>query len=67
MTFAVIGVPTSAGTHGPGQEKAPRALRQAGLVERLRAAGLAVEDHGDLPVAPTRPTRPTRGSATWTA
>jgi arginase len=51
VTFAVIGVPTSAGTHGPGQEKAPRALRQAGLVERLRAAGLAVEDDGDLPAA----------------
>jgi arginase len=52
VTFAVIGVPTSAGTHGPGQDKAPRALRQAGLVEGLRAAGLEVEDHGDLPAAP---------------
>jgi arginase len=49
VTFAVIGVPTSAGTHGPGQEKAPQALRRAGLVEGLRAAGLEVEDHGDLP------------------
>jgi arginase len=49
VTFALIGVPTSAGTHGPGQEKAPQALRRAGLVERLRAAGLDVEDHGDLP------------------
>jgi arginase len=49
VTFALIGVPTSAGTHGPGQEKAPQALRRAGLVERLRGAGLEVEDHGDLP------------------
>jgi arginase len=50
VTFAVIGVPTSAGTHGPGQEQAPQALRRAGLVEGLRAAGLEVEDHGDLPI-----------------
>src|SRR6266545_2986209 len=51
MTIALIGVPTSAGSHGPGQEKAPQALRRAGLVEGLRAAGLEVEDHGDLPTA----------------
>jgi arginase len=50
VTFALIGVPTSAGTHGPGQEKAPQALRRAGLLEGLRAAGLQVEDDGDLPV-----------------
>jgi arginase family enzyme len=48
-TFALLGVPSSAGAHWPGQEKAPRALREAGLVERLRAAGLKVEDYGDLP------------------
>jgi arginase family enzyme len=29
MTIALIGVPTSAGSHGPGQEKAPQALRRA--------------------------------------
>jgi arginase len=49
VTIALIGVPTSAGSHGPGQENAPQALRRAGLVEGLRAAGLEVEDHGDLP------------------
>jgi arginase len=48
---ALIGVPTSAGTHGPGQEKAPQALRRAGLVGRLEAAGIAVDDVGDLPLA----------------
>jgi len=52
---ALIGVPTSAGAHGPGQEKAPAALRRAGLVPRLRAAGVTVHDHGDLPVATYRP------------
>ena len=37
---ALIGVPTSAGTHGPGQERAPWALRRAGLVRELEAAGV---------------------------
>jgi arginase len=45
---AVIGVPSSAGTHHAGQDHAPAALRAGGFVERLRAAGLAVEDRGDL-------------------
>jgi arginase len=34
----------------PGQEKAPRALRDAGIVEALTSAGVEVEDHGDLPL-----------------
>src|ERR1700737_99395 len=51
MKFGLIGVPSSAGAHGPGQEKAPSALRQAGLRGALREAGLEVEDLGDLPVA----------------
>src|SRR6202140_689254 len=49
--LGLIGVPSSAGAHGPGQEKAPAALRQAGLLGALREAGLEVEDLGDLPVA----------------
>ncbi len=48
--MGLIGVPSSAGAHGPGQEKAPSALRQAGLLGALREAGLEVEDLGDLPV-----------------
>jgi arginase len=46
---AVIGVPSSAGSHGPGAERAPAALRAAGLVPRLEAAGFEVTDHGDTP------------------
>ncbi|HKM91931.1 MAG TPA: arginase family protein [Candidatus Acidoferrales bacterium] len=46
---ALIGVPTSAGSHGPGAERAPAALRAAGLVARLEAAGYEVVDHGDTP------------------
>lgn len=53
--FELIGVPTSAGAHGPGQEKAPAALRHAGLIEALRAAGLDLEDGGDLPVTRFQP------------
>jgi arginase len=49
--WAMIGVPTSAGAHHAGQERAPAALRAAGLVSRLRAAGVDVVDTGDLPGA----------------
>ncbi|HLQ54054.1 MAG TPA: arginase family protein, partial [Streptosporangiaceae bacterium] len=49
--WVIIGVPSSAGAHHAGQERAPAALRQAGLPDRLRAAGLVVDDAGDLPGA----------------
>jgi arginase len=44
----VLGVASSAGTHHAGQERAPAALRAAGLVDRLRAGGIDVEDGGDV-------------------
>ena len=47
--IALIGAPTSAGSHGPGAERAPAALRAAGLVARLEAAGFQVNDLGDGP------------------
>jgi arginase len=53
--LGLIGVPSSAGAHGPGQEKAPAALRNAGLLGALREAGLEVEDLGDLPVTRFQP------------
>ena len=58
---SVLGVPTSAGSHNPGQEKAPAAWRAAGLIDELRAAGLDVEDRGDLPAAPYHPVEPVDG------
>ena len=58
---SVLGVPTSAGSHNPGQEKAPAAWRAAGLIGALRAAGLDVEDRGDLPATPYRPVEPDGG------
>jgi arginase len=45
---ALIGVATSAGSHHAGQDEAPAALRAAGFTDRLRAAGVTVEDRGDL-------------------
>jgi arginase len=47
--LAIIGAPTSAGAFAPGQEDAPQALRDAGLIEALRAAGRDVADCGDTP------------------
>jgi arginase len=60
--YALLGVPSAAGTHGPGQELAPSKVRAAGLVERLRDQGVEVEDHGDLPAVPFAPdpANPTR-------
>src|ERR1700689_4816001 len=58
---SILGVPTSAGSHNTGQEKAPAAWRAAGLVDGLRQAGLDVEDRGDLPAAPFRPGAPVDG------
>jgi arginase len=47
--LALIGAPTSAGAFAPGQEDAPAALREAGLLDALRAAGRDVVDRGDTP------------------
>src|SRR5256885_15355863 len=48
-TLRVLGVPTSMGAFAPGQEDAPAALRAAGLLDRLRAAGVDIDDAGDQP------------------
>ena len=49
QTIALIGIPSSAGAHWPGQEKAPGYLRETGLAAQLEAVGLEVIDYGDLP------------------
>jgi arginase len=61
MDVTLLGVPSAAGAYGAGVARAPRALREAGLVGRLEAAGLTVGDHGDLPLVPFAPdpARPT--------
>ena len=45
--IAVIGAPSSAAAFLPGSEKAPAALRAAGLIPRLQDAGFEVTDQGD--------------------
>lgn len=50
-SWAVLGVPSSAGAHTPGVERAPAALRAAGLIDALPGA----EDRGDVPGFRWRP------------
>jgi arginase len=45
--IAIIGAPSSAAAFLPGSEKAPGALRAAGIVERLQSIGYEVTDLGD--------------------
>jgi len=45
--IALIGAPSSAAAFSAGSEKAPAALRAAGLIEKLQAVGYEVVDYGD--------------------
>jgi arginase len=47
--LSLVGAPTSAGAYAPGQEKAPGALRQAGLIDLLAARQIRAADRGDVP------------------
>lgn len=47
--LVIIGAPSSAGGYAPGQEKAPAALRAAGMLELFSEQGIPVEDRGDVP------------------
>ena len=51
---AVFGVPTAAGGRAPGLERAPFALREAGLLRDLRAGGARVVNLSDLSLFPYR-------------
>lgn len=55
--LGLLGAPTSMASFAPGQEKAPRALRDAGLLDALTSAGIEVVDHGDLPLRRWAPDR----------
>jgi arginase len=50
MQPAIIGAPTSLGAFAPGQEQAPRALREAGVAKSF-------DDFGDIPLRRWRPDR----------
>jgi arginase len=47
--LVVVGAPSSAGSYAPGQEAAPAALRERGLIKRLVDSGRVVSDAGDGP------------------
>lgn len=66
-TIAYVGVPTSLGSYGPGQEKAPQAFRDVGFPEMLRKEGLTVVDYGDLPVRRWRPDKKNPLAQHWEA
>lgn len=66
-TIAYVGVPTSLGSYGPGQEKAPQAFRDAGFPEMLRKEGLTVVDYGDLLVRRWHPDRSNLLAQHWQA
>lgn len=53
--IVLLGAPTSAAALSAGHEKAPRALRQAGLIERLQSIGYSVTDMGDGPIETYQP------------
>lgn len=55
--IAIIGVPFNSSGTTDGVARAPAAIREAGLVDALRAAGMDVEDRGDVPLGPTSPDR----------
>jgi arginase len=48
VKITVLGAPSSAGAYCVGVERAPTALRDAGLIEQLVATGAEVVDAGDL-------------------
>jgi arginase len=63
--YAVLGVPSSAGAHWPGQERAPAALRAAGIAN---GHGFAVaRDLGDLELRQFRPDPHARHARNLTA
>ena len=45
--IVLLGSATSAAALRGGHERAPAALRAAGLADRLKAGGFEVADHGD--------------------
>jgi arginase len=51
----VLGVPSSAAAHWPGQERAPAVLREGGLISGMAGRGWQIDDRGDLPLVRCRP------------
>jgi arginase len=54
-SLGLLGVPSSAAAHWPGQEKAPAALRAAEIVGHMGDHGIDVVDYGDRPTVRWKP------------
>jgi len=61
--IALIGAPSSAAAFSAGSEKAPAALRAAGLAEKLQSAGYEVVDYATALRASSRTTTNTGAPA----
>lgn len=61
VTIELLDVPSSAGAHWPGQEKAPAAFRRTGLAKLFAEQGLDVVDGGEQPVTRWQPVREAGG------
>jgi len=48
--YHLLGVPLRAGSFYPGTEDDAKAYREAGLIDRMRAAGCEVVDDGDIQI-----------------
>ena len=48
--YDIFGVPFRSGSLYPGTENDALAYREAGLIDRLKTAGIKVEDSGDIPI-----------------
>jgi arginase len=48
--YDILGVPFRSGSLYPGTENDALAYREAGIVERLKSAGIQVKDSGDIPI-----------------
>ncbi len=53
--IVLLGSATSAAALRAGQERAPAALRSAGIADRLKSAGFHVADHGDTATYVSQP------------
>jgi len=63
--IALLGVPMDFGGNRRGVDMGPSALRIAGLAERIRALGLAVEDRGNVAVEDRGESAPVDPSARY--
>lgn len=48
--YEIFGVPFRSGSLYPGTENDALAYREAGLIERLKTAGIKIDDSGDIPI-----------------